>query len=52
MLRPDGSPFFVAFDQNVTVGKNVHLTNCIMGANGNVTEDITVYEAAVINVRQ
>lgn len=41
----------ILFD-NVTVGKNVHLSNCILGANGNVTEDITVYEAAIISVRQ
>ena len=37
---------------NVTVGKNVHLSNCILGANGNVKENITVYEAAVLNIRQ
>ena len=37
---------------NVTVGKNVHLSNCILGANGNVRENITVYEAAVLNIRQ
>lgn len=37
---------------NVTVGKDVHLSNCILGANGNVTESITVYEAAVINIRE
>jgi len=41
----------ILFD-NVTVGKNVHLSNCILGANGNVQENITVYEAAVINIRQ
>ncbi len=38
--------------ENVTVGKNVHLSNCILGANGNVQENITVYEAAVLNIRQ
>lgn len=38
--------------ENVTVGKNVHLSNCILGANGNVKENITVYEAAVLNIRQ
>lgn len=37
---------------NVTVGKNVHLSNCILGANGSVRENITVYEAAVLNIRQ
>ncbi len=41
----------ILFD-NVTVGKNVHLSNCILGAGGNVQEDITVYEAAVLNIRQ
>lgn len=41
----------ILFD-NVTIGKNVHLSNCILGANGNVRENITVYEAAVLNVRQ
>lgn len=41
----------ILFD-NVTVGKNVHLSNCILGANGNVKENITVYEAAVLNIRQ
>ncbi|MBI5625118.1 MAG: NDP-sugar synthase [Elusimicrobia bacterium] len=38
--------------ENVTVGRNVHLSNCILGANGNVQENITVYEAAVLNIRQ
>ena len=38
--------------EQVSVGKNVHLTNCIVGQGGKVTEDITVYEAAVLNVRQ
>ncbi len=38
--------------ENVAVGKNVHLSNCILGANSSVIEDITVYEAAVLNVRQ
>jgi mannose-1-phosphate guanylyltransferase/phosphomannomutase len=37
---------------NVTVGKNVHLSNCVLGANGDVKENITVYEAAVINIRE
>jgi NDP-sugar pyrophosphorylase family protein len=41
----------ILFD-NVTVGKNVHLSNCILGANGDVKENITVYEAAVLNIRQ
>lgn len=36
----------------VRVGRNVHLSNCIIGKGGNVTEDIAVYEAAVLNVRQ
>jgi len=38
--------------EQVSVGKNVHLTNCIVGQGGKVTEDITVYEAALLNVRQ
>ncbi len=40
----------ILFD-NVTVGKDVHLSNCILGANGQVRESITVYEAAVLNIR-
>ena len=35
---------------NVTVCKNVHLSNCIRGANGK--ENITVYEAAILNIRE
>ncbi|MBI4375811.1 MAG: NDP-sugar synthase [Elusimicrobia bacterium] len=35
---------------NVTVGSGVQLSNCILGANGHVTENITVYEAAVLNL--
>ena len=41
----------ILFD-NVTVGRNVHLSNCILGANGHVKENITVYEAAVLNIRE
>jgi len=41
----------VLFD-NVTVGHNAHLSNCILGANGSVKENITLYEAAVLNIRQ
>jgi mannose-1-phosphate guanylyltransferase/phosphomannomutase len=41
----------ILFD-HVTVGRNVHLSNCILGANGNVKENISVYEAAVLNIRQ
>ena len=41
----------ILFD-NVTVGRDVHLSNCILGANGNVKENITVYEAAVLNIRE
>ncbi len=41
----------ILFD-NVTVGQGVELSNCILGANGNVKENITVYEAAVLNLRQ
>jgi mannose-1-phosphate guanylyltransferase/phosphomannomutase len=41
----------ILFD-NVTVGRNVHLSNCILGANGTVTGNITVYEAAVLNVQR
>lgn len=36
--------------ENVTVGPSAHLSNCIVGANGNVRESITVYEAAVLNL--
>lgn len=38
--------------ENAAIGRNVHLSNCILGPHGTVTEDITVYEAAVLNVRQ
>ncbi|OGR88431.1 MAG: hypothetical protein A3J74_09430 [Elusimicrobia bacterium RIFCSPHIGHO2_02_FULL_57_9] len=41
----------ILFD-NVTVGGNVELSNCILGANGSVKENIAVYEAAVLNMRQ
>jgi NDP-sugar pyrophosphorylase family protein len=41
----------VLFD-NVTVGRNAHLSNCILGANGSVKENITLYEASVLNIRQ
>jgi NDP-sugar pyrophosphorylase family protein len=41
----------VLFD-NVAVGRNAHLSNCILGANGSVKENITLYEAAVLNIRQ
>lgn len=41
----------ILFD-NVTVGEGVRLTNCVIGPNGNVKEDISVYEAAVLNIRQ
>ncbi|MBI3288717.1 MAG: NDP-sugar synthase [Elusimicrobia bacterium] len=40
----------ILFD-NVTVGADVHLTNCIIGPNGHVRENISVYEAAVLNIR-
>ncbi|MBI3548586.1 MAG: NDP-sugar synthase [Elusimicrobia bacterium] len=36
----------------VFVSRNVHLSNCIIGAKGSVNENITVYEAAVLNIRQ
>jgi mannose-1-phosphate guanylyltransferase / phosphomannomutase len=36
--------------ENVTVGHDVHLTNCILGANGHVRENIAVFEAAVLNL--
>jgi len=36
----------------VVVSRNVHLSNCIIGANGRVSEDIAVYEAAVLNIRR
>jgi mannose-1-phosphate guanylyltransferase/phosphomannomutase len=35
---------------NVTVGEGVRLNNCILGANGRVTENVSVYEAAVLNL--
>lgn len=35
--------------ENVKIGPEAHLTNCILGANGTVKESITVYEAAVLN---
>ena len=35
---------------NVTVGAGVRLNNCILGANGKVTENVSVYEAAVLNL--
>ena len=38
--------------RNVFVARNVHLSNCIIGADGHINEDITVYEAAVLNIRQ
>jgi NDP-sugar pyrophosphorylase family protein len=41
----------ILFD-NVTVGRGVRLSNCILGAGGNVKESISVYEAAVLNIRQ
>ncbi len=37
---------------NVTVEKNAHLSNCILGEGGHVKESITVYEAAVLNMPQ
>ena len=40
----------ILFD-NVTVGEKVHLTNCIIGPNGHVKENISVFEAAVLNIR-
>ena len=36
--------------ENVTVEKNAHLSNCILGAGGHVKGSITVYEAAVLNM--
>ena len=41
----------ILFD-NVTVGAGVSLNNCIIGPNGHVKENISVYEAAVLNIRQ
>lgn len=38
--------------KNVYVARNVHLSNCIIGDDGHINEDITVYEAAVLNIRQ
>ncbi|MBI3566199.1 MAG: NDP-sugar synthase, partial [Elusimicrobia bacterium] len=41
----------ILFD-NVTVGEGVRLNNCIIGPNGNVKENISVFEAAVLNIRE
>ncbi|MEK7382015.1 MAG: NDP-sugar synthase [Elusimicrobiota bacterium] len=41
----------ILFD-NVTVGTEVRLNNCIIGPNGNVRENISVFEAAVLNIQQ
>jgi mannose-1-phosphate guanylyltransferase/phosphomannomutase len=41
----------ILFD-NVTVGEGVRLNNCIIGSDGRVKENISVYEAAVLNLRQ
>jgi len=41
----------ILFD-NVTVGEKVRLNNCIIGPNGNVKENISVFEAAVLNIQQ
>lgn len=41
----------ILFDQ-VRVGSEVHLSNCIIGERGNVTENIAVYGATVLNIRQ
>ena len=41
----------ILFD-NVTVGEKVRLNNCIIGPNGNVRENISVFEAAVLNIQQ
>ena len=38
--------------ENVTVGAGVRLNNCIIGPDGNVRENISVFEAAVLNIRQ
>ena len=38
--------------RNVFVARNVHLSNCVIGDDGHIDEDITVYDAAVLNVRQ
>ncbi|MBI4051479.1 MAG: NDP-sugar synthase [Elusimicrobia bacterium] len=38
--------------KRVQVGRNVHLSNCIIGEEGQVTESVAVYEAAVLNIRQ
>lgn len=37
---------------DVSVGANVHLSNCIIGQGGRVSDDITTYEGAVLNVRR
>ena len=36
--------------ENVTVGAGVKLTGCVIGANGNVRENIAMYEAAVLKL--
>lgn len=40
------------FFDNVVVGDGVRLNNCIIGSGGRVKENISVYEAAVLNLRQ
>ncbi len=40
------------FFDNVAVGDGVRLNNCIIGSGGRVKENISVYEAAVLNLRQ
>lgn len=40
----------ILFDR-VSVGRNVHLANCIIGPDGTITEDITVYGGEILNVR-
>ena len=37
--------------ESVSVGEKVHLTNCVIGPDGRVKENISVYDAAVLNIR-
>lgn len=36
----------------VSVSRDVHLSNCVIGSKGSVRSDISAYEAAVLNIRQ
>ena len=38
--------------RGVFVARKVHLSTCVIGDDGHIDEDITAYDAAVLNVRQ